>query len=73
MTDQLEFMTTKEVMHFLGISRPTLYRMERDGRLPHSVKSGVWLKSSIDKAVRGWALMSERHLISNKFNFKKAA
>lgn len=43
MTDEKVFFRVKEAEKFLGVSRTTLWRMERDGRLHERIQiSGRW-------------------------------
>ena len=50
---QSQIYRTNEVLRLTGLSRSTLWRMERDGRFPRKLRLGPnsvgWLASDIDE------------------------
>jgi predicted DNA-binding transcriptional regulator AlpA len=67
MLDQLELLDTKEMQRIFGITRKTLYRMVKDGRLPAPTRIGSshkWFSTSVVKAVAEMKAKSEKNLKS---------
>ncbi len=65
MLDQLELIDSKEMQRLFGITRKTLYRMVKDGRLPAPTRIGSankWFATSVVKAVAEMKAQSEKNL-----------
>lgn len=60
---EMQILRPLQVMELLGLSRPTLYRLRKEGRFPNSIKLGEksigwmrkdienWIKSKFDESI----------------------
>ena len=44
----------KEVMHLTGLSRPSVYRLMKDGLFPNSIELGERSVAWVDEEVQDW-------------------